>query len=234
MNHFLGILGGMGPLATADFLRKIVEHTPASNDQEHLPVLLYGDCTTPDRTASIIGEGVSPLPYMLKGVSFLCQAGVGAICIPCNSTHYWYEQIEAASSVPVLHIAKASVAHLQKVNPEARTIGVMSTLGTYRAGIYTEPLLRMGYEVVSPTKEEFDTLVTPGISMVKANRINEAETLFQISANRLLERGAQAIILGCTEIPLGMQQPCHLAPEIYVDSTDALAYSAIDFIKHVK
>ncbi len=230
MSHFLGVLGGMGPLATADFLRKIVDNTPANTDQEHIPIVMYGDCTTPDRTANIVGGGASPLPQLLEGVRFLSEAGVRAICIPCNSAHYWFAHIKAAASVPVLHIGEASVAQLQKKNLSAKTVGVMSTLGTYHAGIYTEPLKRMEYEVLSPSREEFDTLVSPGIACVKANRVEEAEKLFAIVASRLLQRGAQAIILGCTEIPLGMQQQCREAPAAYVDSTDALALAAIEFL----
>lgn len=230
MSHFLGVLGGMGPLATADFLRKIADNTPAHIDQEHVPIVLYGDCTIPDRSANIVGNGASPLPQLLQGVRFLNQAGVRAICIPCNSAHYWFAHIEAAASVPVLHIGRASVAQLQKRNPTAMTVGVMSTLGTYRTGIYTEALSQMGYAVLSPSGEEFDTLLSPGIACVKANRVEEAEKMFAIAANRLLQRGAQAIILGCTEIPLGMQRQCRLEPSTYVDSTDALALAAIEFI----
>ena len=85
MNHFLGVLGGMGPLATADFLSKLVQNTDAQIDQDHIPVLLYGDCTTPDRTASIVGKGPSPLDKLLAGIRFLNDSGVGAICIPCNT-----------------------------------------------------------------------------------------------------------------------------------------------------
>ena len=89
---FLGVLGGMGPLATADFLRKLVRKSRADTDQEHIPVLLYGDCTTPDRTASIVAGGPSPLPQLLDGIRFLNRNGARAICIPCNSAHAWVEE----------------------------------------------------------------------------------------------------------------------------------------------
>ena len=97
MADFLGVLGGMGPLATADFLRKLVKKTPAGIDQEHIPVLLYGDCTIPDRTANIVGGGLSPLPKLLDGIRFLNESGAKVICIPCNSAHCWYEEMQAAS-----------------------------------------------------------------------------------------------------------------------------------------
>ncbi|MEY4941274.1 MAG: hypothetical protein RIQ93_3009, partial [Verrucomicrobiota bacterium] len=93
MRNSLGILGGMGPLATADFLKKLTQATKAECDQEHIPVVLYGDCATPDRTANVLGEGPSPLPHLLRGIAFLNAAGCAAIAIPCNSAHCWYDEM---------------------------------------------------------------------------------------------------------------------------------------------
>jgi len=231
MSGFLGVLGGMGPLATADFLRKLVENTMAAQDQEHIPVLMYGDCTTPDRTASIVGRGVSPLPKLLEGIRFLDRAGAQAICIPCNSAHHWYDDMAAASSVPVLHIAQASVDEVRRKMPEARVVGVMSTLGTYETGLYRNALHTHGYEVLAPTRGEFDTLVSPGIADVKANLIDAASRSFSVAAQSLLDRGADIIILGCTEIPLGMQRQVRANPSLYVDSNDALAVAAVRFFE---
>ncbi len=226
--HFLGVLGGMGPLATADFLRKVAENSPAQTDQEHIPILLYGDCTTPDRTANIVGSGPTPLPKLLAGIRFLCDAGVSAICIPCNSAHYWFAELEKASKVPLLHIAKASVGQVKLASPHARTVGVMSTLGTHQTGLYRDALAEQGYVVLSPTAEEFETLISPGIALIKANQVQSAETLFSVAANNMMQRGAEVIVLGCTEIPLGMKKQCELQPSTYVDSTTALALAAID------
>ncbi|MES2605291.1 MAG: amino acid racemase, partial [Pseudomonadota bacterium] len=136
MQKFLGVLGGMGPLATADFLKKLVENTPASVDQEHIPVMLYSDCTTPDRTAHIVGDGPSPLPQLLAGIRFLNDSGAAAICIPCNSAHCWYDEMVAASRVPVFHIVRSSAAQVRRKNPSAQKVGVLSTFGTHRMGIY--------------------------------------------------------------------------------------------------
>jgi aspartate racemase len=229
MNHFLGVLGGMGPLATADFLGKLVENTPADTDQGHIPVLLYGDCTIPDRTASIVGEGPSPLPKLLDGIRFLNTSGVGAICIPCNSAHCWYEDMAAASAVPVFHIVKASAEQVRKKNPDTRTVGVLSTFGTHRMGIYRNTLLDMGFSVVTPTDEEFQSLVSPAIALIKANKLPEAEVVFAKAAARLVARGAEIIILGCTEIPIGMRNQYRKNPSLFVDSNDALAIAVAEF-----
>lgn len=219
---FLGVLGGMGPLATADFLRKLVKKTPADIDQKHIPVLLYGDCTTPDRTASVVGTGPSPLPHLLAGIRFLNEQGARAICIPCNSAHCWYDDMQAASSVPILHIVKASAAQVGRKNPKASRVGVLSTLGTHRMGIYRHMLTDLGYEVVTPTDDEFDTLISPAIAMNKANQWTEAEHLYDAAAERLWERGAEIIVLGCTEIPFGMERQYRANPTKFVDSNDAL------------
>ncbi len=227
MANFLGVLGGMGPLATADFLRKLVEKTDAATDQDHIPVLLYGDCTTPDRTANIVGTGPSPLPQLLDGIRFLNAAGVTAICIPCNSAHRWYDEMQAESGVPILHIVRASALQVRHKNAVARSIGILSTFGTHRMGMYRETLAGLGYAVVSPTDLEFETLISPAIAMNKANLWVEAEPLYRAAAAHLVDRGAEIIVLGCTEIPVGMAQQLLDDPAGFVDSNDALVDAVI-------
>jgi aspartate racemase len=226
--NFLGVLGGMGPLATADFLRKLVKKTPAHVDQEHVPVLLYGDCTTPDRTASVVGTGPSPLQHLLAGIRFLDEHGARTICIPCNSAHAWYDEMQAASTARVLHIVKASAEQVRKKNPQARTVGVLSTLGTHRMGLYGKTLAALGYDVVSPTDLEFETLISPAIAMNKANNWVEAESLYDAAAQHLWDRGAEIIVLGCTEIPFGMERRYRTNPSKFVDSNDALVDAVLE------
>ena len=225
---FLGILGGMGPLATADFRRKLAKKTPAEVDQAHIPVLRYGDCTTPDRTANLVAGGASPLPKLLDGIRFLNQHRVQAICVPCNSAHAWFEQMQAASDAPLLHIVRASAAQVRRKYPAASCVGVLSTVGTYRMGLYSRTLQDLGYRVVTPTEAEFETLVSPAIAMNKANRWAEAGAYYDRATQQLLDRGAEIIILGCTEIPFCMEQQVRLHPTVFVDSNDALVDAAIE------
>jgi aspartate racemase len=228
MKNFLGILGGMGPLATADFLKKLAENTMAECDQQHIPVIVYGDCETPDRTNYLIGQGISPLKKLLKGIHFLNAAGARAICIPCNTAHHWYGELAAASAAPIIHVAEASVAELKRRRPDAKIIGIMSTLGTHRTGIYTDTLLKNQLSIITPSENEFANLMMPGIAAIKANKLTEAELLFEEIANILLFRGADSIILGCTEIPIGMKNSLRTKPHVFIDSTNALAKSAIN------
>jgi aspartate racemase len=224
---FLGVLGGMGPLATADFLRKLVKKTQADVDQEHIPVLLYGDCTTPDRTANIVADGTSPLPKLLEGIRFLNQHNARAICIPCNSAHAWFDEMQAESKAPLFHIVRASASQVRRKNPTASTVGVLSTFGTYRIGLYNRTLQEQGYKVVTPTVAEFEMLISPAIAMNKANKWAEAEAYYEVATQILLDRGAEVIVLGCTEIPFGMERQVRTNPSRFVDSNDALVEAVI-------
>jgi aspartate racemase len=229
MKNFLGVIGGMGPLATSDFLSKLVDHTAAQTDQENIPVIVYGDCTTPDRTKNIVDDGPSPYPQLLQAVKFLNDAGVGSICITCNSAHHWYSELTKHSAAPIFSIIKASADQVHKKNPNIKTVGVLSTYGTFQVGIYNQALKELGFNVVLPTLEEFNTLISPGISFIKANRLAEAEIVFEKASDSLVSRGAEIVILGCTEIPIGMQQQYAQHPDKFVDSSEALAISVVEF-----
>lgn len=224
----LGVIGGMGPLATADFLYKLAQATPAGCDQEHVPVILYGDCTTPDRTAAVLGKGPSPLPSLLAGIEFLNAARVHVIAIPCNSAHSWHKDMAQASLAPVLHIAEASVQQVRRNNPRTRKVGILSTEGTHRMGIYVQALEKAGYEAISATDAEFAQFVSPAIADIKGGRMAEAESKLHIAADRLLARGAEQIILGCTEIPLGMETRLRDNPSTMVDSTQSLVSAVLE------
>jgi aspartate racemase len=229
LNHSLGVLGGMGPLATVDFLKKLTVATEARCDQQHVPLLVYSDCTTPDRTQSILRDGPSPLPQMLAGIEFLNRAGCVVIAVPCNSAHYWYDDMAGASRVPVLNIVRASAERVRCNNPKTCRIGVLSTEGTNEMRIYRQTLEQLGFEVITPTPDEFHEFVSPGISDVKRNEIDQAEKKFDVVADRLQARGAEQIILGCTEIPVGMQARCAREPNAIVDSNAALAEAVLAF-----
>jgi aspartate racemase len=129
----------------------------------------------------------------------------------------------------VFHIVKASAEQVHKKNPAVKTVGVLSTFGTHQMGMYRSTLKDMGFAVLTPTDEEFERLVSPGIALIKANKLPEAEAVFAEAAALLVERGAEIIILGCTEIPIGMRQQCKAKPLQFVDSNDALALSVAAF-----
>jgi aspartate racemase len=222
----LGVLGGMGPLASAHFMLRLTLLTPAERDQEHIPAVLWSDPRVPDRTAGKLGGGADPLPWLLRGVRGLRQAGCGAIAIPCNTAHGWYDEM-AAEGVPVLHIVHSAAVALRKVASEG-IVGVMGTAGTLAMRLYQDRLERQGWRCIVPTEAEMATRVTPAIAEVKANRVSEAYGPLAEVVQALAARGASAVVLGCTEIPLGIQAGDWRSLDVpLVDSIDALALAAI-------
>jgi len=222
----IGVLGGMGPMATVDFMSKVIALTPASKDQDHLPLIVYSVPQVPDRTSAIIEAGESPLPAMIEGLGTLVQAGAGCIAIPCNTAHYWYDDLMLECSVPILHIVDTAGGAMKRLGIHEGPVGLLATAGTLDTGIYPAGLARHGYECMLPDDGDMDTLVTPGIGLVKAGRIVAAEKLLRTAADNLLRRGARAVILGCTEIPVALRNDDASAAQ-YVDATRALAEACV-------
>lgn len=219
----IGVLGGMGPLATADFYAKVIAATPAARDQDHVPLLLYAVPQIPDRTAAILGGGPSPLPALLTGLRVLLGAGAEAIAIPCNTAHAWYDELAAASSVPVLHIVDAAAAAAARITGAGAQLGLVATTGTLAAGFYPRRLAAHGFDCLVPAPEEMDALVMPGIARVKAGDVAGAGPPLAAAVTALLDRGAAAVILGCTEVPVALDRLGSPLRERCVDATAALA-----------
>lgn len=225
-DKILGVLGGMGPLASAQFMLRLTLLTPAARDQEHIPTVLWSDPRVPDRTRGRIEGGADPLPFLMRGINGLKAAGCGAIAIPCNTAHGWYEPLLAAG-LPIIHIVEAAVGELARLVPGG-TVGVMATAGTLRMRLYQEYLEARGWNCIVPTDEEMTTRVSPGIAKVKANQVAEAYPPLAEVASSLASRGAQAVILGCTEIPLGIKAgPYEEIGVPLIDTIDTLAMASI-------
>lgn len=221
----LGILGGMGPLATVDFLQKLIEETPAGRDQDHIPVIAYSVPQIPDRPAAITGNGESPLPHMLEGIQTLKRAGANAVAIACNTAHYWHDDLVRQGGLPILHIADAACAALPPNN--IQRVGLLATQGTLAAGFYQSRFRERHFDCVLSSDDEQQMLVLPAIDGVKRNDLAAAHALATQAARRLIERGAQVIVMGCTEIPLAIEhQPSDVS--VYcIDATRALARACV-------
>jgi aspartate racemase len=219
----IGVLGGMGPLATADFYAKVIAQTPATRDQDHVPLVLYAVPQVPDRTAAILQRGPSPLPALLTGLRTLVAAGAEAIVIPCNTAHAWYDELATASAAPVLHIADAASAAATRLGGPGTRLGLVATAGTLAAGFYPARLEARGFECISPTPDEMDTLVMPGIALVKGGDVDRAGRLLEQAVRALLQRGAATVILGCTEVPVALDRLGSPLNARCVDATAALA-----------
>lgn len=224
----LGVLGGMGPLASAHFMLRLTALTPAQCDQDHVPAVLWSDPRVPDRNQAPDGTGPDPLPWLLRGLRGLEAAGCGAVAVPCNLAHRWFDSMQAATGLPILHIVDAAIAELRRHAGPGASAGLLATASTLRYRLFQDRLEAQGWPCLVPTEAEMAGLVTPAIAAVKANRVADAYAPLAEAARALAQRGAAAIVLGCTEIPLGLQGgPADAAGVPLVDTIDALARVAI-------
>lgn len=223
----LGVLGGMGPLAAADFLKKLVEETPARCDQDHIPYVAWGVPQIPERPAAILNGGESPLPHMLHGIRQMKNAGAEAVAIACNTAHHWHAQLEREGGLPILHIADAVCDALAAQGIADGSIGLISTDGTVQAGFFQQRFAGRGLGCITSSRSDQDNLVLPAIAGVKANDLERAHPLAVQAVENLLAAGARAVVLACTETPLAVAHAPHPAAAHCIDATRALARACV-------
>lgn len=224
----LGILGGMGPLASAHFMLRLTLLTPAQCDADHIRAILWSDPHVPGRPEALDGTGPDPLPALLRGIDGLRQAGCGAIVIPCNTAHGWIVPMRQAAGIPIPHIVDAAADDLRQANIAPGTIGLMATAATLRMRLYQDRLGQQGWDCLIPDAAQMRHLIEPAIAAVKANRVAEAFAPLAEVVNSLAARGATAVVLGCTEMPLGiLAGPAAVLHVPVIDTIDALARAAI-------
>lgn len=220
----IGIVGGMGPMATLDLFGKLIAGTDAASDAEHIRI--YIDCHTgvPDRTKAILHGGESPVPYIAESACKLADMGADFLLIPCNTSHYFYDEIVAASPVPVMHMIRETATALAAEG--VTRVGLLATDGTLQSGIYQRELEAHGIETVCPLDEEQRDVMRLIYDGVKADAPQFDTTVIAAMITRMKAAGAERLVLGCTELPLGFLRyglPC----EDTVDPSVILARAAI-------
>lgn len=225
----VGILGGMGPAAAIDLQAKILALTPAATDREHLPILVWNVPQVPDRVAAIRGEGPSPLPAMLEGALALQAAGAQALAIACNTAHHWAGELAPRLRVPILHIAEAVAEAIERRPAPPRRPALLGTRGTLASGFYGPPLARLALDWLPVLEEEQAGGLDPAIAAVKAGDAAAARACFARAGASLLDRGADLLVLACTELPLacpgsGLEARC-------LDANEALAQAIVRFAR---
>lgn len=223
----LGVLGGMGPLATAYFMKITVDMTDAQTDQQHIPMIVYNHTTIPDRTEYILdNSNPNPVPILQNDAKLLEQAGVNVIAMPCNTAHNFFEQIQKSVSVPVLHIVEETVKYIARRDKKCKKIGILATKGTLKSGVYQDFCEQYGLQAVLPTKAVSDMLMDIIYNKVKTGKkVSVAEFLGIIDDMR--ESGCDAVILGCTELSV-IKSDLHLMRYDIIDSLEVLAKRSIE------
>lgn len=225
----LGVLGGMGPAASAEFMVRLTSLTPANQDQDHIPTVLWSDPRVPDRSTSILNGTDLPLPWLKDGIRGLQVAGCDHIVMPCNTAHFWYDELIKLGT-PITHIVDSVADMLREINAIQVPIGILGTRATIELGLYQRRLRNLGWSCIIPSSREMDTYVQPAIDLIKANKIEEAHSPLIKVVDNLIAQGAKAVVLGCTEIPLAVKEH-HRTGIILINSIDSLAKSIIKILK---
>ncbi|HVX30320.1 MAG TPA: amino acid racemase [Nitrolancea sp.] len=220
----VGVLGGMGPLATVDLYQKIIEETPATRDQEHLHVIIESNPVVPDRSEALLSGGDDPTPLLRAGAQRLAAAGADFIVVPCNTAHAFLPRIVPDLSIPLISMIDETARTVAAQLPGS-VVGILATAGTIWSRLYQNAFEREGLSSLVPD-EAGQARVSAAIAGVKAGRTGAEETaLVQATAAKLVERGAQSLIVACTELPLILRQE-HVTVPLF-DPTRILARSAV-------
>ena len=232
--RILGIFGGMGPEATANLYSEIIRLTVARKDQDHIPTLIYSFPQVPDRTACIRSGDRSIVKYLVEGVTRLEKGGASLIVIPCNTAHYFYDDMQQAVKIPIIHMIRETADAVVSRHPGCKTVGLLATTGTLQTGLYEKELRARGLTVVCPdavVQENYVMKAVYGTDGIKAGGDKKkSEELLYFAGKHVEEKGAQVIVLGCTEIPLAFNAQRTSVP--VVNATRVLAEAAIREYSH--
>ncbi len=220
----LGVLGGLGPMSTVYFCELLIAHTHACRDADHIDLIVSSRATTPDRTAFILGiSDCDPLPVMREEANRLERAGAELLVIPCNTAHYFYDGLKESCKLPILNIIEETVAMLHRQG--VRTFGLLATDGTVQSRSYEKICKKYDMTCLTPDPDGQQTVMSVIYDAVKQNKPVDRASFLRV-ANSLIDRGAERIVLGCTELSL-LNRETHYNPAVFIDSLEVLAYRTI-------
>lgn len=225
----VGVLGGMGPEATVDFFAKVIALTAAKKEQNHLRIIIDNNPKIPDRTEAILTKDETLVPILVEAGKNLEKAGVDFIAIPCNTVHYFYDDLIKEVSVPVLHIIREVTKAIKTSLPNCKRVGLLATTGTVTSSLYQKECHKAGIEVLVPDSEGQAKIMEAILRIKGGSSKASARKAILKEANQLLEHKAEALILGCTDIPLVIKVNDFPVPVF--DSNQVLAEATVKFAR---
>jgi len=224
-----GVLGGLGIDVTAEFLARVIDATGAEKEQENIPMIINHNPAVPDRTSAILYDTEDPLPSLKSSLEVLEKAGAGFIAIPCNTAHYYYDALQEHVSVPIIHMVREVALRILTLDKPAGCTGLMATTGTVRTGLYQKQFKSKGIDILLPDGDDQDRIMK-NIMVIKSRRNTSAiRQEFIRDAKKLADRGARAIVVGCTDISLAIKDGDVHVP--IIDSLSVLAEKTVQMAR---
>ena len=223
--HRLGIIGGMGPQATNTFYQYIIDRTDAHSDQEHLSVLIFSDSDMPDRTGAILGsetDRAAVSQRLLDDARLLEAAGCTVLAVPCNTAHYFLDQVQEQVGIPILHMIRETARLL--VSQGRKRPGILGTDGAIQTGLYQREFAALGLEPLAPGPEAQRQIMSLIYDDIKAGKLGDPEK-FAAAHQDLIAQGCDCAILACTELSVFATQ--HPLSTFFIDAMAVLAERAV-------
>jgi aspartate racemase len=231
----IGVLGGMGPQATNHFCSLITSMTPALCDQDHIPVITFNNSKIPSRLDAVLRGAASPLPELIKTARMLQDAGADFIVMPCNSAHFYMDELRDEVTIPILDMVEYTVDHVCRTMPDLAKVGILASSATIESRLYLHPLLQHDVALLTPLPSHQRTVQDAifGEEGIKAGHLDGPRQSLYMVADTLLECGAEAILAGCTEVSLAFEKqdyqftfidPLRIMAQVSVETALAKTY----------
>jgi len=207
--NLVGVVGGVGPEASNKFCEMLINFKSKEKDQDNIPFIHFSNSQIPDRTDFILGKGASPIPELVKTCKTLENSGADFLIIPCNTAHCFLEEIQNEIGIPIVDMIKIMVNNIIDDNPMLSKVGLLATTGSIESDLFQKYFDSANIETIIPNMEDQENFVMNAIygpRGIKAGKKKKAGRLLKKAVKKLNSAGAQVIVLGCTEIPLVLQQ----------------------------
>lgn len=224
MKKTIGIIGGMGPMATCDLMKKIIDASVVEKDQDYVRIVVDSNTEIPDRTRAILYGEADPTPELIRSAKRLESIGADELVISCNTAHYFAERIMPHISIPIIHMPDETAKLLKEKG--VKKAAIMATDGTIKSGVYSQALERWGIQPIIPSPEDQAIIMTVIYDYVKAGRQDYQDLHIEAIVDRLHQAGAEYVIQGCTELPLVFEKLG--ITEGSIDATSVLAVKALE------
>ena len=230
MMKTLGVIGGLGQMASAYFMQLLTQMSDAQTDQDHMDILMYSRPSIPDRTSYIIGDSKeNPVPDMVMAGKKLKEMGADILAIPCITAHYFHEELEDGIGLPIIHAVEETISCLEE--KEVTQVGILATDGTIQSGLFQNAFKQRGVWPILPEAGSQKRVMEIIYHQIKAGKSVDMESFYQIS-EEMSGHGAQVILLGCTELSLIKRD--YDLPAGYLDVMEVLARKAVQSCNRVR